>query len=189
MSKLKNIHIQPTTIGGAPEGAKKTLEQAQETLGFVPNMYGVMANAPALMNAYAAAYQAFREETGFSAPEQEVVLLSVSYVNECNYCMAAHSMVGNKMSGVPDDVLEALRQGHEIPNQKLNALSVFTKAMVEKKGWPTEEDVSTFLAAGYEQNHILDVIAGIGVKTLSNYANHIAGTVVDDAFSSYAWSK
>lgn len=189
MSKLKNIDIQPVTIGGAPQGSKKTLEQAQESLGFVPNMYGVMANSPALMNAYAGAYKAFREESGFSAPEQEVVLLSVSYTNECNYCMAAHSMIAEKMSGVPEDVLTALREGKEIPDEKLRALSVFTKTMIEKRGWPSEEDVAAFFEAGYEQRHILDVITGIGVKIFSNYSNHVAGTEVDDAFSSFVWSK
>lgn len=189
MTKLKNIDIQPVTIGEAPEGSKKTLEQTKESLGFVPNMYGVMGNSPALLNSYAAAYTSFREQTGFSAVEQEVVLLSVSYKNECNYCMAAHSMVADKMSGVPAEVTEALRKGNEIPDAKLQALSVFTKAMVEKRGWPSEEDVSAFLDAGYEQNQIFDVITGIGVKIFSNYSNHVATTEVDDAFASYKWSK
>lgn len=35
--------------------------------------------------------------------------LAVSQVNGCTYCTAAHSMIADKKSGVPADVLNAIR--------------------------------------------------------------------------------
>ena len=53
----------------------------------------------------------------------------------------------------------------------------------------TEEDLEAFPEAGYTVIHILGVITAIGVKTLSNYFNHIFHTPVDEAFKGRVWSK
>jgi AhpD family alkylhydroperoxidase len=152
-------------------------------------MYGLMANNPALLEGYTSSYNSFRANSGFSPPEQEVVFLSVAYENNCDYCMAAHSFVGDKMTNVPSEVTDAIRNNTEIADAKFRALSSFTRAMTAKRGNPSQEDVNSFLNAGYTTNHILGVVAGIGVKTMSNYFNHISNTPVDDMFAGRAWSK
>ena len=103
--------------------------------------------------------------------------------------MAAHSFVADKMSKVPTEVTDAIRNNTEVPDAKLGALSVFSKAMVSKRGLPSSADIDVFLSAGYTQEHILGVISGIGVKTMSNYFNHVFNTPVDSAFSSRVWTK
>lgn len=57
------------------------------------------------------------------------------------------------------------------------------------RGWPSDEDIRAFTNAGYGERQILEVILGIGFKTLSNYTNHVAGTPLDTAFAKAAWSK
>ena len=59
--------------------------------------------------------------------------------------------------------------------------------MVTKAGRPSPTDVNAFLAAGYTEKHILAIILAIGVKTMSNYANHVFHTPVDAPFQSRAW--
>jgi hypothetical protein len=54
--------------------------------------------------------------------------------------MAAHSFVADKMSKVPPDVTDALRDGRPIPDAKLRALAEFTRIMLEKRGRPNEAD-------------------------------------------------
>ncbi len=66
--------------------------------------------------------------------------------------------------------------------QKLKALHDFTAAMVQKRGYPSEEDVAKFKEAGYGDQQILEIILAIAVKTISNYSNHIFQTEVDEAF-------
>ncbi len=167
--------------------AKASLVKAKQQLGFVPNMYGAMANEPALFEAYASGYAAFRRECGFSPAEQEVIFLAISRENSCDYCMAAHSFVADAMSKVPVAVTDAIREGRPIADPRLAALATFTAKMVASRGRPTDDDVRAFLAAGYSEKNILGIILAIGVKTFSNYTNHIFHTLVDSAFETRVW--
>lgn len=183
--RIKNLGI--LSIEGATGKAKGLLEKAKQQLGFVPNMYGAMANEPALYEAYATAYAAFRAECGFTPVEQEVIFLAISRVNGCDYCMAAHSFVADKMSKVPVTVTDAIRDGQLIGDEKLAALAAFTTKMVQSRGRPSDADVAAFVAAGYSERNVLGIILAISVKTLSNYTNHVFHTPVDDVFSSRIW--
>lgn len=176
------------TINEAEPKAKALLEAAQTKLGFVPNMYYAMANSSGLLNTYMQGYSAFRKKSGFSSIEQEVIFLAISQANGCEYCMAAHSFLAEAASGVPSDVTAAIRDGVPVQEMQLSALSVFTKLMVTKHGLPSQVDVEVFLAAGYEEKDILEIIHAIAIKTISNYTNHIFHTEVDNVFSPHAWS-
>jgi alkylhydroperoxidase family enzyme len=61
--------------------------------------------------------------------------------------------------------------------------------VVTSRGRPTEADTAAFLQAGYGKQQVLEVVLGIGMKTLSNYTNHIADTPLDQAFGGAARSK
>lgn len=175
------------TLDDTESEARDLLAGAQEKLGFIPNMYGAMANSPGLLNSYMQGYSAFREKSGFSAIEQEVIFLSVSQANGCEYCMAAHSFLAEAASGVPADVTAAIRDGKTVPDMKLSALNVFTRVMVTNRGLPERTDVEAFLSAGYTEKDILEIILSIAVKTISNYSNHIFHTDVDKVFSKHRW--
>ncbi len=170
----------------APEGSKPILAEAQKKLGFVPNLFRVMAEAPAAGEAYMAVMDIF-ESSSLSDAEKQTVLLSVSFVNECDYCMAAHSTIAG-MKNVPADIIEALRSGATLPDPKLGALAVLTRSIVETRGWPTEAAKDAFFAAGYGTREYLEVIVGVTVKTLSNYVNHAADTPLDTAFEAARWA-
>lgn len=176
------------TIDTAPDGAKQILEGAKARMGMVPNMYGRMANLAGLLTTYTHGYEAFRAQGGFTPPEQEVILLVISRENDCEYCVGAHSMIADKMSGVPAQVLEAIRTDKSIADPRLAALAAFTRAMVEKRGNPSPADAAAFLTAGFTEQHILAIILAIAVKTISNYSNHVFHTPLDAPFASYAWT-
>jgi AhpD family alkylhydroperoxidase len=151
-------------------------------------MYANMVNSPGLLETYLLGYERFRQDGGFTPAEQEVVFLTISRFHGCTYCMAAHSMIGEKMSKVPAPVLEALRKGAAIPDAKLAALSAFTHTMVESRGTPSPEQLQAFRAAGYSDRHALEIVLALAVKTLSNFSNHLMQTEVDPAFQAYAWA-
>ena len=175
------------TVDTAPEAAKETLANAQKAFGFLPNLLGVMAEAPALVKAYTTLARIF-DETSFSPTERQVVLLTASYENGCDYCIAAHSVISG-MQKVPSDVVQAIRDGKPIAERKLEALRQFTAAVVASRGWPSEADTKAFLNLGYTRQQILEVVLGIGLKTLSNYTNHNTETPLDAAFAKAACSK
>ena len=183
------MNLKLKTIENADETSSKLLANTQKKMGMIPNMYRGMANNTALFEGYVASYTSFREKSGFTPQEQEIIFLSVAYENNCDYCMAAHSFVGDNMTKVPTEVTDAIRNNTEVPDTKLKALSEFSKVMTVSRGLPSQEEVTKFLEAGYTEEHILGVIAGIGVKTMSNYFNHFFRTEVDAAFESRAWVK
>ena len=183
------LNVSPKTAETADVKSAEILKSTQQNLGFVPNMYANMANSTTLLSSYIASYQSFRSDSNFTPVEQEVIFLSISFENTCDYCMAAHSFVADKMSKVPANIQEELRTGKEISDPRLALLSKFTKKMVEKRGWLDQADVDEFLQAGFEPKHVYDIVAAIGIKIMSNYSNHLYGTPLDEAFASYAWKK
>lgn len=188
MSSEYRLSLAPKTLENTEPRARSALADAHKQLGFVPNMYAAMANSPSLLESYLHGYALFRAESGFTPVEQEVIFLSISRENGCHYCMAAHSFVADAVSKVPPEVTDAIRDGRPIPDAKLAALSGFTVTLVKTRGRPTRRDVEQFLAAGYSERHILDIILGIAVKTLSNYSNHLFHTPVDGMFASRTWN-
>ncbi len=174
------------TAETAPQEARDSLAAATKAYGFCPNLLAVMAEAPALLKAYLTIARLF-EETSLTPAERQVVLLTVSYENGCEYCVAAHTVIAH-MQRVPRDVVEAIREGKSIADKKLEALRRYTAALVQSRGWPSAEDSQAFFDAGYTQANVLEVVLGVGQKTLSNYTNHIASTPLDQAFAKAAWS-
>lgn len=169
----------------APEGAKPRLEAAQKAVGFVPNLYGVMAESPQHLEAYQTLAGLF-EASSLTAEERNVVWLTINVEHNCHYCVPAHTGIA-KSQGVSDAVIEALREARPLPDDKLEALRQFTLKVVRQRGVVSDEDVQAFFAYGYDQRTVLDVILGTAHKVMSNYVNHFAQTPVDQGFSAFAW--
>lgn len=180
------IHaLQPIPHETATGAAREILDVALKQVGFIPNMYANMANAPAVLSTYLHGYGLFRTESGLKPAEQEVVFLAISQANGCNYCTAAHSMLADKMSGVPKEVLNAIRNRAPIPDERLAALHALATELVLHHGRPDPVLVKAFLDAGFQERDILYIVLAAAVKTLSNFANHAFGTPVDAAFAAY----
>lgn len=170
----------------APDRSQPILADVQKTLGFVPNLYGVLAESPPLLKGYATLSAIF--DGGLLTPvERQIVLLTTSFENGCDYCMAAHTAIAS-MQGVSEKFVAAIREGNPIDDRKLQALNDFVQQVVRRRGWVADDDVQSFLDAGYSRAHVLEVILGVGIKTMSNYANHLAKTPLDAAFEPHTWS-
>lgn len=177
--------LSPVDANTADDAQRRLLETAQKQVGFIPNMYANMVNVPAVLDTYLHGYGQFRRDSDFSPAEQEVVFLAISRVNGCSYCTAAHSMIADKVSKVAPPVLAAIRSGKAIPDARLETLFQFSIEMTESRGRPSHESARAFLAAGYTEKHIMNIVLAIAVKTLSNYSNHLFNTEVDDRFAAY----
>ncbi len=176
------IHTKET----APEASRATLEATAKKYGFLPNLFGVLAESPTAVQAYAAINKTL-EQSALTPVEQQVVTLTVSATNNCAYCMGAHSAVA-QMVRMPEDVLASLREQRPLSDHKLNALRVLVLSVLHHRGWVPEQDLENVAAAGYTQRHLLDVLTIVALKTLSNYVNHLAHTPLDPQFASQAWS-
>ena len=177
-----NIHTAQT----APE-AKPLIEGAEKAFGFLPNLLGIMAEAPALLEGYMTLAGIF-DKTDLTPTERQIVLMVNNRLNGCTYCMAAHTAIA-KSQGVADEVIESLRSGSELADPKLEALRTFAVRINETRGWPEQRGIDALLDAGYTQRTVLEVVLGTALKVMSNYTNHIASTPIDSAFAPYGWSE
>jgi AhpD family alkylhydroperoxidase len=170
----------------APEQSRPMLEAAKGRLGFVSTLSGVMAESPELLAGYNALYQQFLASS-LPGPAKHVVLITASVANRCAYCVAAHSTMALR-GDLDAEAVAAIRNGKPVDDPGLEAVHAFTHAVVDGRGWVDGEQVDAFLAAGHTRRHVLDVILGVGLKTLSNYTNHIAHTPLDPAWAAQEWT-
>lgn len=174
------------TLESAPEGSRPVLEQAKKGMGFVPNLYGALAESPVALKAYTS-FSELLQGADFSPVERNLIWLAVSRANGCTYCVAAHSAISG-MYKVPEAYIQAVRDGLPLAEAKLQALRHFVEVVVESRGWAPESEVEAFLAAGYGKRQLIEVVAFVSHKTLSNYLNHLAETPLDAAFAPLAWT-
>lgn len=176
------------TLDSAPEASRPVLAQTQKALGFVPNLYAVLAESPAALNAYAQIGQTLDQHAALSAVERNIAAIAMSRENSCAYCVAAHSTLA-KMAKASEQAIAAARAGTTIDDRRLEGVRRTAAALVQARGLLDEAQVRAFYAAGFERQHLLDLVTVAALKTLSNYTNHLTCTALDGAFASQAWSR
>lgn len=181
--KIFKIHTTET----APQESKESLEQSQKHFGMIPNLHGILAESPNILEAYKRLHGLF-ESTSFNADELTVVWQTINVEHECHYCVPGHTGIA-KMMKVDDEITEALRNETVLPSEKLEVLRETTLEIVRQRGHLSEETQEKFFAIGYEQRHLLDIILGLSQKVISNYVNHLAETPVDKPFEKFTWTK
>lgn len=174
------------TRENAPKESRPLLDNVQAAFGFTPNLMATLAESPQALEAYLTLHRLV-SESSLTPQEQQVAVLAASLENQCEYCVAAHT-VGAGMQRVPADVVEALRNETAIPDDRFAALARFTREVVRERGLISDDELRAFLRAGFTNRQVLEVLMAIAQKTLSNYLNHIARTPLDGAFSSAKWS-
>lgn len=182
------MKFQIHTPDTAPEGSRQLLDQVQQGYGFIPSVYGIFAESPVATSTYIHITEQLKKNGALTPQEQQIVMIAVSEQNGCEYCVAAHSTVAG-MAQVPQETIASLRDGSLPGDPKQAALVRFAKSAVENRGWIPEADQQAFLNAGYTTRHVLDVLSIIALKTLSNYANHLAHPPLDPQFEGQRWRR
>lgn len=177
--------LSPLTVDTAPVAARPGLEAVRRQLGFIPNLFATFAESPTLLSGYLALDGAFTKGT-LSAVERQIVLIAVSAENDCEYCVAAHSTVAG-MLRAPEGTVRAVREGTATNDARIDALVTFVRTVVRTRGNVPDGTVETFLDHGFTKDQLGEVLVGVGLKTISNYFNALAGTPLDDAFKPQAW--
>lgn len=171
----------PLSIQHAPSASRTTLEQAQRYFGFVPNLLAALAHSPSALRVYLNASLGFDHGT-LTAAERQIVLLTASKENNCAYCSTSHSALAKFFTNIPGEAIYAIESGDILPDPKLNALVSLTRQLVSLRGYAPRETIQLFLDAGYSKDQLLEVLIGVGLKTISNYFDHISALEIDDEF-------
>lgn len=174
------------TLETAPEKAKERMEMVQKANGFIPNLIGVLANSPQALEMYQEVGK-INSRTSLSPEEIEVVQITAAAHNGCDFCVAGHTKIGTLKLKMPEAVLNALRARTTIEdNAKYQALAQFTMQLIDKRGKVSDEELAAIKAAGYSEQNILDVVLGVALATLCNYANNVAQNDINPELQAYA---
>ena len=175
-----------TDPASANDQQRAIFAKSEESFGFVSNLVNAFSESPVLAESILGLY-AKLGDTSFNSVESHVALQTINVINQCHYCVPAHSTMARN-GGVSDALDDALRNNQRLDDPKLEALRQFTAQVVQQRGQITSEQFNAFISAGYTKQSALDVIFLVTVKTLTNYGNHITGTDLDDVFKPLAWS-
>ena len=150
-------------------------DNLKKALGKVPNLYATLAHSEHALASYLALQNAKSSITGKA---REVVNLVVSEVNACEYCLAAHTVIG-KMQGFSDAEILEIRNGRASFDAKLDALARLVKNIAVERGHADQRLVEAFFAAGWTKENLVDAIVTIGDKTVTNYLHGTTRVPVD----------
>jgi len=180
-TKKFKIHDKETAI----DESKELLENSENSFGYIPNLHGVLAEAPGLLKAYQELHALFLDSS-FNKDEITVVWQTINVEHECHYCVPAHTAIAKAMK-VDDEITEALRNKSQLPTDKLQTLHETTLALTKQRGNISEDELEKFYDAGYTQRQLLEIVLALSQKVISNYTNHIANTPLDKAFEKFEW--
>ena len=156
---------------------KDLFNAVQAKLGVVPNMMRTMGNSPAVLEGYLN-LSGVLSHGKLSAKTGELLALAVSEKNSCDYCVAAHTFVGEKLLKTDPQVLLDARTGNSA-DAKTAAILKFAQTLVSKNGLVNDEDVNTIKNAGVSDAEITETVAHVALNVLTNYFNNTANTEVD----------
>jgi len=163
------------TREGVSEANQAVFDHMTSAFGRVPNLYASFAWNETALPDYLALQNRKSTLTG---KEREIINLVVSQVNDCKYCVPAHTAVA-KMHGFSDDEILQIRRAQVEFNAKYDALARFVKETAVNRGRPSENALEGFYEAGYTTAHLVDVMMVIGDKIISNYLHNITQIPVD----------
>lgn len=179
-------YFKPLTSEQAPEAAQQRLINAEKANGFSSNLLGVLAYAPTALEMYQTVSE-INSRSSLNVQEREVVQLVAATDNGCTFCVAGHTALAKNKAKLDAEIIQALRDQSELPDTRLNALSHFARQALITKGAVDEQTLKAFFDAGFTEQNALDVILGLSLATLCNYANSLARTELNAQLQTYRW--
>ncbi len=175
------------TTETAPEASREGVSKAEKANGFIPNLIGLLANAPVALETYQTV-SGINARSGLSLAEREAVQITAAATHGCGFCVAGHTAVAYKKAGLNEDVVNALRANARVPDAKLNAVADFTRAVIRSRGAVADTELAAFKAAGFNDANALEVVLGVSLATLCNFANNLGKPDLNPQLQPYAWN-
>lgn len=152
------------------------LSQIQQAFGTVPNMFRAVANSPAALRSMWGSFGALGSGT-LPAKLGEHIAVAVADRNRCEYCLAAHTVLGRK-AGATGEEMAAAQADHAADPPTAAALH-FALRLVELRGAVDGEDVRRLREAGFDDEGIVEIVAHVALNLFTNYVNVALNVPVD----------
>jgi len=174
------------TIESADEQSAQALTRLKESAGVIPNLAAIMAEAPVLIDGFVTLREIYQRGT-LDAKEREILGVSNAVANRCEWCVAFHSFVARKL-GVDKTTTDALRAGEPPEDPRARALTRFANLLIERRGAVAKHDLSDFFDAGFTKQQALEVVVGLAVSLMANYAGNFVEPDLDPFLIATKWS-
>jgi uncharacterized peroxidase-related enzyme len=150
-------------------------DNLEKGVGFVPNIYATFAHSE---NALKNFLDFANAKSSLKTKEKEVINLAVSEINQCQYCLSAHTAIAG-MNGFSAEQILDLRAGRAPFDAKLDALAKLAANITENRGATSPEVAENFFAAGWTKENLIDAISLVGEITITNYLHGTTKVPVD----------
>jgi uncharacterized peroxidase-related enzyme len=168
--------IAPVVPANTETKVAATLSQIKASLGNVPNVFALLANAPVALDGYLSLSKALSRGR-LTARQREILALAIAQENECQYCLSAHTALAEAVGLSATDALKARFGKSDDPFER--ALTSFVRNVVRQRGLVSDQDLDLARKAGIDDGLMLELVANIALHTLTNYANRLADTEID----------
>ncbi|MDR2991564.1 MAG: carboxymuconolactone decarboxylase family protein [Burkholderiaceae bacterium] len=176
------------TLDSAPAASRPFLERSLAANGFLPNLVATLANAPAALETYLTVGD-INARGGLTAAEREAVQITAAVIHGCGFCVAGHTAAALKKVKLDPVAVEALRAQTTLPDARLEAVAAFTRAVIATRGAVADDQLDAFRTAGFTDANALEVILGVSLATLCNFANNLARNELNPQLAAYRWEK
>ncbi len=171
MSRIPQVNPAATT----PE-RQVLLSAVHQAFGATPAMFKTVAQSPAALQMMWSAFGALGG--GVIAPKLgEQIAVAVADRNACEYCLAAHTALGRKAGASAAEMAAA--QAGESADPKTNAALRFALKLVDARGQVNDADVQALRSAGFDDEHIVEILAHVALNLFTNYVNVAFAVPVD----------
>lgn len=167
----------PATINDAPTASQPLLQNVEKSLGSVPNLFRLIANSTATLEAYLG-FSGALSKGSLSAATRERIALAIANTNGCDYCNSAHTFLAKTLAKLDEAELAANRAGSST-DAKAHAAVAFAVKVASKRGHVSSGDLSEVRIAGYSDAEILEIVGHVALNTLTNYVNEAFDTEID----------
>ncbi len=174
------------TIEDAPAEAQASLAAAEKSNGFLPNLLRVLANAPVALETYLTV-SGINARSSLSLAEREVVQITAAATHGCGFCVAGHTAVATKKAGLDSETVGNLRALQPVADARLAAVASFTTAVIEGRGRVADRELDAFRAAGFTDANALEVVLGVSLATLCNFANNLGQPPLNPQLEAFRW--
>lgn len=171
MSRI-NLVSQATATGEA----HALLSQIHGAFGATPNMFRAVANSPAALKSLWTFFGAM-DSGVIPAQLGEQIAVAIADRNACNYCLAAHTALGRK-AGVSAVDMAAAQAGESTDLQTAAALR-FALKVVNERGQVSQADVQALRDVGFDDQHLVEILAHVALNMFTNYVNVAFDVPVD----------
>jgi uncharacterized peroxidase-related enzyme len=166
------------TLESATGATAEIYAQIKKSIGNVPNTFAAIgAHGPAALKAVLAA-DAVLASGSLSKRDQETIKLIISGVAGCDYCEAAHSLLG-KLAGLKPEELKNIRDGKPTGDAKRDALARFVRKLAETSGTVSDDEFAAIKAAGYSDTQLVEISLAFATTVFTNIFNRINDTDID----------